>query len=304
MVSGAAGSRMRGRDARLPGDGGVLVTGASSGIGRELALDLARRGCVVYGGVRSVRDADRLRRDTEGRARPLLMDVRDGAALRAAARALREESPGRGLAALVNCAGIVVPGPIAQIPSARLREQLDVNVVGAHAVVRAFLPALRLARGRVLHIGSMSASLTLPFMGPYSASKAALRALSRAQRMELAPFGVRVVHVELGNVRTPLWKRGREALGPQVGAGYDVPLARFASLSARAESSALEPERIVRALRDVLAAPRPRESYVLGADARAARLFAALPGRLRERILSTLFGLREIAEPAAARRGG
>lgn len=300
---GAERSWTRVSDAQLLGDDAILVTGASSGIGRALALDLARRGRAVYGGVRSDRDAERLRHDTGGRARPLLMDLRDGAALGAAARTLREERGNTGLAALVNCAGIVVPGPIARLPSTELREQLDVNVVGAHAVVRAFLPSLLEARGRVLHIGSMSASLTLPFMGPYSASKAALRALARAQRMELAAQGVSVVHVELGNVRTPLWERGRAALTPGRCAGYEAPLERFASISARAERSSLEPERIVRALRELLEARRPKESYVLGADARAARLIAALPARLREGILLTLFGLREPAEPADAERG-
>jgi NAD(P)-dependent dehydrogenase (short-subunit alcohol dehydrogenase family) len=163
----------------------VFVTGASTGIGRATALELARRGWAVLAG---------LRRPAElgPGITPVELDVTSPAQV----AALR----GRPLDALVNNAGIAVTGPLEYLPLEELREQLEVNTVGQLAVIQACLPALRAARGRIVNVSSVSGRIAFPTYGPYAASKFALEALSDSLRRELRGSGVDVVVVQPGGV--------------------------------------------------------------------------------------------------------
>ena len=266
----------------------VLVTGASSGIGEACALRLSRAGWHVFAGVRQREDADRLAGE---RVEPVLLDVTDGDSIAAAAERLGE----RGLAGLVNNAGIAVAAPLEFMPPDQLRTQLEVNVIGQVAVTRAFLPHLRRACGRIVNVGSIAGRSALPFLAPYAASKHALEAVTDALRVELRPFGIEVAIVEPGSIATPIWRKGAENY-QRIAAGlpeamtelYGPRLAAFREAAAAAGRSGEPPDEVAKVVEHALTARRPKTRYVVGRDARRRLLVERLPDRLRDRVYERL----------------
>ncbi|HRI88446.1 MAG TPA: SDR family NAD(P)-dependent oxidoreductase, partial [Candidatus Hydrogenedentes bacterium] len=191
--------------------GAVVVTGASTGIGAACALYLDRIGFRVFAGVRKESDGEALRSKASSRLSTLLLDVTDGESIAAARDTVAEVVGDDGLAGLVNNAGISVNAPLEFIPLDKLRLQLEVNVVGQIAVTQAFLEMLRVAKGRVVNIGSTSGRLSIPMGGPYCASKFAMEALSDSLRMELLPWGIEVSLVQPGAIDTPIWEKSLAA---------------------------------------------------------------------------------------------
>jgi NAD(P)-dependent dehydrogenase (short-subunit alcohol dehydrogenase family) len=183
----------------------VVVTGTSTGIGRATALHLDRLGYRVFAGVRRAEDAVRLRSEGSERLAPVLLDVTDIGSIEAAAKTVSAEVGERGLAGLVNNAGIVTGGPLEFVPLDELRRQLEVNTVGPVAVIQHFLPLVRRGRGRVVFVSSIGGRFSQPIVGPYCASKFALEALADALRMEVAPSGIHVSLVEPGAVKTMIF---------------------------------------------------------------------------------------------------
>ncbi len=269
----------------------VLITGAGSGIGLATAKLLAARGFRVYGGVRRPEDAKAL--EALGVV-PLFLDVtREEDLIRARA------SLGGELFGLVANAGIAVAGPLELVPVSAFREALEANVLGAFATVKAFLPLLRASQGRIVLMGSVSGLVALPLMGPYAASKFALEALADALRVELLPFGVRVVLVEPGSVATPIWERSlrrAEAYLEPPPPGTEGVYGRYLEVArGLAEGSAkrgLSPERVAEAVYRALTEPRPRARYLVAHPARAreTRLLRLLPTPLRDRLLARFLG--------------
>src|SRR5215204_7328953 len=183
--------------------GTVLVTGASTGIGHATVLHLRELGFDPIAAVRKNEDAERLA--AQG-ARTARIDVTDADQIAAAREALGDEP----LAGLVNNAGIAVAAPLEFLPIDRLRQQLEINLIGQVAVTQAFLPALRAARGRIVNVSSIGGRVALPLVGAYNMSKFALEAFSDSLRRELLSQGVDVIAVEPGGVRTPIWRKGGE----------------------------------------------------------------------------------------------
>ena len=192
----------------------VLVSGASTGIGRSTVLRLAARGHRVYAGVRKEADADSLLEDASklsgvGVLEPVQLDVtlpEDSSAL-----SERFDAEGVQLDGLVNNAGIVIACPLEVLPIEDLKRQFEVNVFSHAQVTQAFLPGIRAKRGRIINMSSIAGRISNPFMGAYCASKHALEAYSDALRMELAPWGIRVVLVEPGPIKTPIWEKSGAA---------------------------------------------------------------------------------------------
>ena len=262
----------------------VVVTGASSGIGRASALRLARAGWRVYGGVRTVSDADKLR---EQGVEPVQLDVTDAAQIAATAAAIGPELHG-----LVDNAGIAVAAPLELVPLEELRRQLEVNVVGQVAVLQAVLPALRQANGRVVLMGSIGGRSALPFLGPYAASKHALEALADSLRVELRPFGILVSIVEPGSIATPIWRKGAERaqelsaeFEPGRAALYAPAVARFREV-ALSRGLGVDPDVVAKAVEHALTASRPKARYLVGRDAHLRAWIERLPTRLRDRVLA------------------
>ena len=277
---------------------GIVVTGTSSGIGREIALDLDRRGFRVFAGVRREEDAEAIRAEGSDRLTPLLLDVTDADAIAAARDTVEGELGGQPLRGLVNNAGIGVGGPLETIDIDDLRRQLEINTVAPIAVTQAFLPLLRASRGRVVNISSVGGRVAQPFLGPYSASKYALEALSDVLRRELRPWGIHVALIEPGNVKTRIWEKGtsqveeiRARANPEELALYGRNLDRMDRVIKLADRTGAPPAKVSKAVVHALTADRPKPRYLVGVDARLQlALVNGLPTRAADRLLAFMAG--------------
>ena len=210
--------------------GAVVITGASTGIGRVCAFHMDKLGFRVFAGIRNESDGRSLIEGSAGRITPLLIEVTDSVSALAAADRVAGAVGSAGLSGLVNNAGIVVAGPLEFLPLSELRKQFEVNVLGQIAVTQAFLPLLRQARGRIVNMSSIAGRVAFPYIGPYSASKYALEAISDALRIELLPWGISVSVIEPGDVATPIWKKstsGGARNGPELSCAGLGPLRPF-----------------------------------------------------------------------------
>jgi NAD(P)-dependent dehydrogenase (short-subunit alcohol dehydrogenase family) len=282
----------------VPG-GAVAITGTSTGIGRATALRLDSAGYEVFAGVRRAEDGERLRAEASERLRPLIVDVTDAAAIAAAARTVEDAVGSRGLAGLVNNAGVTVTGPLELIPIEDLRRQLEVNVVGQIAVTQAFLPAIRRARGRIVNMSSVGGRTVNAFLGPYQASKFAIEAMTDALRRELRPWGIHVVAVEPGSIDTEIWRKGEDeadetlaAMTPRERELYGETLPKVLAMARKVAARAAPPERVAKVVEQALTAKRPRTRYLVGIDARAqVMLGTLLPDRVMDAVEARLMGL-------------
>ncbi len=197
-------------------DRAIVVTGASTGIGRAAVAKAVREGAHVFGSVRKQEDADSLLQEFGALVTPLLFDVVDEAAVRAGAAQVADAIGKRRLFGLVNNAGIAVPGPLLHISTEELQRQLDVNVLGVHRVTAAFAPLLGadLDRpgkpGRIVMISSVGGQRAMPFVGPYNTSKFALEGYSEALRRELMLYGIDVIVIGPGSIATPIWDKAEQ----------------------------------------------------------------------------------------------
>ena len=180
----------------------VAITGAGSGLGREIAIGFADKRYRVFGTARTPEEVEDVSQVTHGVADLSVVDITDEAAVRDWAKDTSHALGATGLDVLVSNAGILTPGPLEVLSIDAVRREFEVNVFGSLAAINAFLPALRKRRGRIVQIGSMTGRLPLPFNGPSSASKAALEAFADVYRGELKPFGVTFVMAQPGNMAT------------------------------------------------------------------------------------------------------
>ena len=292
--------------AALPGTvpGAAIITGASSGIGRTTALALAHAGWLIFAGMRTATAAEELVAmagaiGAGATLRPLLLDVTDEAQIAAAAALVGAECRCRGmpLRGVINNAGIAVAGPLEMVPLDQVRASLAINTVGALAVSRAFLPQLRATRGRIINLSSVSGRVAAPFLGPYAASKFALEALSDALRVELRPWGVRVIAIEPGPVATPIWEKGIALAFSDEAALATSPYApllpRVRARFVRAAESGLPPELVAATIAHALTARRPRARYLVARQPLGFTLFARwLPDWARDLAFDVTLGLR------------
>jgi NAD(P)-dependent dehydrogenase (short-subunit alcohol dehydrogenase family) len=270
--------------------GTVVVTGASTGIGAAAARSLAELGFDVYAGVRNDADAERLR---AAGLRPLRIDVTDQASIAAAAEEVGAATGGAGVAGLVNNAGIAVSGPVEHVAIDEWRRQFEVNTFGQVAVIQAFLPQLRVARGRIVNVSSIGGRIALPLAGPYAASKFALEAISDALRRELRGQGVAVSLIEPGGVKTPIWEKGlagadevEASMPPDAQARYGGLVSAIrAEVDKIASNTGMEADEVAKRIVHALTARRPRTRYLIGGDA---RLRWVLAKRLPDRTFDAL----------------
>jgi NAD(P)-dependent dehydrogenase (short-subunit alcohol dehydrogenase family) len=271
--------------------GSVVVTGASTGIGEATAVHLKDLGFDVLAGVRKDEDAQRL--SGEG-VRPVKLDVTDESSIASAREEIEGASGGR-LAGLVNNAGIAVAAPLEYIPIDRLRQQLEVNLIGQVAVTQALLPFLRTAGGRIVNVSSIGGRIALPLAGPYAASKFALEAVSDSLRRELRGQGVQVVVIEPGGIKTPIWKKGNAVADEMLQEVPDEAEELYGELVAavRAETQKIEndrglpPSAVAEVIGTALTARKPKTRYLVGRDA---KMRAAIAKRVPDRTMDALIG--------------
>lgn len=283
----------------------VLVTGASTGIGRATALRLDAAGWQVYAAVRRQEDADTLRGLASRQLSPLMLDLTNGVQIRDAADRIDAETGAAGLDALVANAGIAVAGPLEFLPTDELRHQLEVNLIGQVALLQALAPPLRRARGRIVFVGSIAGRSALPFTGAYSASKFGLEAVADSLRVELRASGIRIVMIEPGAIATPIWQTSRRRAEQNVERMPPAAVERYGPLiravRRRAERSArngLPPDAVARVIERALTARRPRTRYVVGNDARLRLWLERLPDRWRDAVIAA--AVRRIEKTDAA----
>lgn len=274
----------------------VVITGASSGIGRASAVRLARSGFRVYAGIRAEADAAALR--AEHRAiEPIAIDVTDAAAIAAARQRLERELDGLG--GLVNNAGVGLVAPMEHVALDEVRRQFEVDVFGQIAVTQALLPLIRRARGRIVNMGSVGAHIAMPFGGVLCGCKSALRAMNDALRLELRASGIHVCLIEPGSIRTPAMdktlgdaERVIQALPPDGREVYADALRAFHRRAYQRERGGSAPDVVARAVHHALTAARPRIRYPVGRDARLlVTLPRVLPDRWLDALRLRLFGL-------------
>jgi NAD(P)-dependent dehydrogenase (short-subunit alcohol dehydrogenase family) len=244
----------------------VLVTGAGRGIGRATALRLANAGWDVVAGVRNAPDGEALAAEGGERIVPVELDVTNGDHVAALPGAL----PAR-LEGLVNNAGVVVPGPVEAVPVDELRRQMEVNVIGQAAVTQTVMPQVRAARGRIVFLSSLNGRISTPLTGAYNASKFALEALADSLRVEVRPWGVRVVLVEPGPIDTDIW-RGADDTFDQTEANltplqrelYRKHLAGYRKVIPLMQRQSVPADDVAEAIEQALIARLPRARYVVG----------------------------------------
>ena len=255
----------------------IVITGCSTGFGRALALHLARRGWRVLATVRQEADAASLL--TEAMAHgfrenltPVICDITNEAQVKELAKKVTAATPR--LEALVNNAGTAFAAPLELLPLSEFRAQLELNVVAQLGVTQALLPLLKPAQGMIINVSSIGGRIALPITGAYSASKFALEALSDSLRIELAPFGVRVVVIEPGSSPTAIWETGRQRARQSL-AEREGEMEAYAPLIARFEKAALKraaqgfpPELFAETVEKILNDPNPKTRYPLPADVR------------------------------------
>lgn len=246
-----------------------VVTGASSGIGRDIARDLIAHGCHVFGSVRKATDGQALQAEFGEAFTPLHFDVCDEAAIRAAVEKVRGQLGDQGLAGLVNNAGVGPCGPLMHMPMDDFQRLFDINVAGLLRVTQAFLPLLGAgqsqsnAPGRIVNISSISGRVTVPMAAAYAASKHAVEALSDGMRRELSIYGVHVAVVEPGPTRTSIWdKASTEAGAGDYAAGDYAESMRALLQMAEREAVHGRPVSAVSAVvRHALLSDRPKARY-------------------------------------------
>lgn len=274
--------------------GVIIVTGASTGIGRACALYLDRLGFQVIASVRREEDAAELRAAASERLSTLLLDITNTASINATVGEVSARIGDAGIAGLVNNAGIAVAGPLEFLPVAELRKQLEVNLIGQLAVTQAFLPLLRKGKGRIVNVGSLSGKIAMPFVGPYSATKFALESLSDSLRIELRPWRIPVSLIEPGFIATPIWEKSNviaydlfKTLPAQAEHLYGRVIPKIRARYASLGKGGTPPEAVAKCVAHALTSKRPKTRYTVGRGAAAGSLILArLPDRLRDTLIS------------------
>jgi NAD(P)-dependent dehydrogenase (short-subunit alcohol dehydrogenase family) len=277
----------------------VVVTGASKGIGRATALLLDKHGFTVFAGVRNPADGQALQKEASSRLKPIQLDVTDAGQIKAAADEVAQIVGSEGLAGLVNNAGVAVGAPLEFIPIDEMRWQLEVNVVGQVAVTQAFLALIREARGRIVNVSSIGGRIAGPTIGAYHASKFALEAITDTLRSELNPWGIEVISIEPGGVRTPIWESSTAhasqiiaKMPPQFHKLYPGMAAAAKKLAANSTTGGIPPEKVAEVIERAMTTPRPKTRYLVGPDARfVGTIIARLPDRIRDRLFARQGGV-------------
>jgi NAD(P)-dependent dehydrogenase (short-subunit alcohol dehydrogenase family) len=276
----------------------VVITGASTGIGWATAKLVLDRGFRVFCSVRKQADADRLKGEFGPNFTPLLFDVTDEAAVLAAAREVRAALNGETLSGLVNNAGVAVAGPVLELAADEFRRQMDVNVIGPIIATQAFGPllgsdpSLKGKPGRIVMMSSVAGKNGNPLMSAYSASKFAIEGLSESLRREMMLFGIDVVIIAPGAVKTPIWSKAEEV---DISAFRNSPffpaLERIRKYMLQLGETGLPAEKIAEAIAVALTSASPKVRYQITPDPMRHLMTAILPKRMIDRIIAKRLGL-------------
>ncbi len=282
-------------------DRAIVVTGASTGIGRAAVARAVREGAHVFASVRKQQDADDLSAAFGGALTPLQFDVSDEDAVRAGARQVADVLGARRLFGLVNNAGIAVSGPLLHLSAEDIERQLEVNVVGVHRVTCAFAPLLgadpgRSGKpGRIVMLSSVGGERGLPFVGPYTASKFALEGYSQSLRRELMLYGIDVIVIGPGSIATPIWDKAEQSgLKRFANTPFGPAVERVADYMIKQGQEGLPAEDVGDLIWRVLTMEKPKVRYPILRNAFMDRTLPRLmPPRMVDRIVARRLGFPE-----------
>lgn len=272
----------------------IVVTGVSSGIGLSITRLFIKNGYRVFGSVRNDEDAERLSLEFGSNFIPLIFDITDVMAIQKASEIVQTLLEGSKLFALINNAGIVVNGPLMNISSENFSRQLEVNIIGPFNVTKAFVPLLGSDKnlsgspGRVINIGSASGIFAVPFMGPYTASKFGLEGLNDSFRRELFLYGIDVILVGPGPVKTPIMEKMKKSLPVDV-TDYSESLIKYQKMSNGAVDTAMSPEKISENVWGILNSKKPKVRYSVIQSGLKPFLLLKIPLYLPKRLVDRMF---------------
>ncbi len=273
----------------------VLITGASTGVGRATALLLDKQGYQVFAGIRTEKDADSLKLNASNNLIPIILDVTKLEHIKSAVEFVSLAIIDRGLIGLINNAGILVDGPLEYLSLEELRWQFEVNVVGQVAVTQAFLPMLRQAKGRIINIGSVSGKVSSPFFSALCASKFALEALTDSLRMELHPWKIEVILIEPGSIASAAPDKVEESLQKKLANMSPTARAMYGDIYKFALEQLIEsnrqgilPEEVASAIQKALEASKPKTRYFVSKEKMILNLFLMLAKILPDRVCDAI----------------
>lgn len=257
----------------------VLITGASSGIGKEIALKLASEGYLVFAGVRKKSDKFSLEKQNKNIIGVYLDVTSDSSIDKAFWFVLKKTNS---LYSIINNAGVAVGGPIEFIPIKKLKEQFDVNTFGAVAVTQKFLPMMH--EGKIINTSSMASTGIFPFVAPYCASKRALDILFNSMELEFKNPSIKVVSIKPGTIKTPIWDKSTKSNQEfirELPSGclekYKKELNLIERNAYKSNEKGQKPEDVANLVSKILKMKNPKSSYTVGLDAFWVVLFAKLP---------------------------
>jgi NAD(P)-dependent dehydrogenase (short-subunit alcohol dehydrogenase family) len=282
----------------------VVVTGASTGIGRSCVKVLCEKGFHVFGSVRKQADANSLSAEFGDKVTPLIFDTTDEVAVKAGAAKVKDIIGEGTLAGLVNNAGIAVTGPLMHIPLDELRHQMEVNTIAPVIVTQAFLPLLGAVSpavetpGRIINMSSLAGVTAMPFVGPYAASKHALEAISGSLRKELMIYGIDVIIIGPGAVATPIWDKAEEVdLSQYDQTVFKKALSKMAKAMSALGQKGIEVEKVGELVLHTLSTDKPKVRYAIVPNRLRDWIIPQnLPHRLIDKIIAAKLGLKKLRQ--------
>ena len=272
----------------------IVITGVSTGIGYSSAKILCDSGYFVYGSVRKDKEGKKLSSEFGDNFQPLIFDVTDSKAILASAKKVQGDlKPGECIAGLINNAGIALGGPVTLIDTEVFRKQFEVNFFGLIDVTKACLPLLGARKGsnnqgKIINISSVSGKRSYPFIAPYTASKFAVEAFSDSLRRELMIYGVDVILIEPGPIKTAIWDKTPDPENNQfIGSDYESALAKFYKLFIEIGKKGFDADIIGNRVKSILQDPSPRIRHVITPNR---FLNYTLPGILPSRMFDKMVG--------------
>ena len=277
----------------------IVITGASSGVGKSCVELLVSRGYRVIPCVRQVEDAKRLEERYNETVYPVIVDLQYQQAISSAAESIARISGDNGIKGLVNCAGTIFSGPIEHFPRDLWFKQYDVNLIGTMAFTTSIIPLLRKMEGRIVNIGAVGGGIALPFFGAIASAKIAFEAANDCLRRELYPWGIHVIIIEPGGINTPANDKMRDSVADylkstdQVGIQkYRHAMESFTKWAYEKHLKNLAPSQVADTVLKALSARRPRTRYRRGWDSWGVVLAKwLLPDRLLDQIIMRIASL-------------
>lgn len=273
----------------------VVITGVSSGIGAVTAKHLINQGYFVFGSVRTATDADSSQKHFGDLFTPLVFDVRNVDQIKQAVSLVHKSIGTTNLKAIINNAGIAISGPIQFIDSADIQSQFDINVVGLINVTQAFLPLLggRLnnmhSPGRLINISSVAGTFTMPFQAPYSASKHAVESLNDAMRRELGMYGIKVISIRPGPIKSEIWHKELAKTKRYDGTIYEYIWDKKNDLISDKEQKAAPTINVAKVVERAIESKRPKLYYLVYGNTFLYYLMRWLPSRWVDGLIRNQF---------------